>query len=435
MADEDQCYTPLGTYQITGLSFIVESGLLSLCAILCVFALVLRNVIITRRSPFYTHVDVYIASLFICDTSQALGAIFDLRWILLQKVQCGSHCAAQGALQQWGETGVAMSTIAIAVHTFCGLFFRWSPPSSKLMPTMVVVSIWAFNLIFVVAGYVSHPKMYRGGGHPFYVATPYWCWIRSSSSYRIFGEYFWMWAAIITSVLLYTPLFLLLRRKIVITEVGSKWYHTRIMFNSAVAADSNTFDVITGANHRRAKEMLAYPIAYSLTVLPLTIFRWFSKTDHELPIQDQPFALVGIAGVIFGLSGVVNVIVFVVTRPGLLQLRRQAPCTSVYTQRGSQVYPGTSTNLSGSTRSSNISLPLPPKAAGSPYSKHKTSKTRDSMGEALLSHTRLSSGYTDQPVEMDMGDSRNSLKLTNEMHHLIPSNITYTPFLRFPHVP
>ncbi|KDQ11331.1 hypothetical protein BOTBODRAFT_147232 [Botryobasidium botryosum FD-172 SS1] len=320
MIPGDSCDNPLGIWQIVGLAFVVEAGFLSLSAILCLTILVIRKAMILKKSPFQRHVDIYIACLFFTDAVQALGQIVNLRWVLLEKVQCGAHCAAQGSFKEWGETGVAMSTLVITIHTFFTLFFQWSPSPSKLLPILVVAFIWTYNLLFVVIGYTVNPKARVGNDEPFFVATPYWCWIYSSKVDRIFGEYVWIWIAMIASIVLYIVLFFFLRGNLLVAPSG-KWFRVRLLLRPGANDQNPYLDGLSFRKPSEAMKMFCYPMAYTITVLPITIYRWVPiHADENVRPQDEPFGSTGFCAAVFALSGFINVILFVLTRPSLLLL-------------------------------------------------------------------------------------------------------------------
>jgi hypothetical protein len=75
----------------------------------------------------------------------------------------------------------------------------------------------------------------------------------------------------------------------------------------------------------------SYPAAYTALVLPLSIARWTTFDPSAPPdltrtAADTPFTATAIVLCIFGLSGIVNVVMFVTTRPNVLGFgaRRQA---------------------------------------------------------------------------------------------------------------
>ncbi|KAI0039964.1 hypothetical protein FA95DRAFT_1612163 [Auriscalpium vulgare] len=72
-------------------------------------------------------IDTYMLALYIFDLIQALGGVFDVKWIHWSLVHTGLFCTAQGVLQQLGEVGVALvrlfraSTRSLAHITMVGL--------------------------------------------------------------------------------------------------------------------------------------------------------------------------------------------------------------------------------------------------------------------------------------------------------------------------
>jgi len=309
----DTCYNKLGVPQLIGLSFIAEAGFLSLAAVLILVAIVTRNAIVKKRQPLRTHGDIYAASLFFADVVHAIGTILELRWISAQAVWCGSYCSVQGALKQIGTTNIALSALAITVYTFSCLFLKWNPPKSKRVPVLVVTCVWLYSVLFAIIGYAAHPKMPRGDKMPLYVPAPYWCWLQSSVPLRMFGEYFWVGIALAASVLLYVPLFFLLRGKI---SVSIKYWHG-IQYPSISRSTSAWAARDTPALAAEAHKMLLYPCAYAITVLPQIIVRW-SNLDSQLPVPERPFAVTGAAFFLFSLSGLINVLLFLHTRPTML---------------------------------------------------------------------------------------------------------------------
>jgi len=63
--------------------------------------------------------------------------------------------------------------------------------------------------------------------------------------------------------------------------------------------------------------LLLYPVAYSVIVLPVSVARWSQFTHHNVPS-----AVTFFTDPIFSLSGVINVILFLVLRPELLLFPR-----------------------------------------------------------------------------------------------------------------
>jgi len=87
---------------------------------------------------------------------------------------------------------------------------------------------------------------------------------------------------------------------------------------------------------RRSMNMIAYPILYALLVLPQSIIRWlgFVQENTGRHINTIPFAATFTGRVIYGLSGICNVILFLKTRPHLLLMTPPAP---LYNQSSSTI--------------------------------------------------------------------------------------------------
>jgi hypothetical protein len=64
--------------------------------------------------------------------------------------------------------------------------------------------------------------------------------------------------------------------------------------------------------------MIWYPICYTILVLPLSIVRWRTFRPPEHQKLQTPFAVTAVVVTIFGLSGVVNVALIMLTRRNLL---------------------------------------------------------------------------------------------------------------------
>ncbi|KAG8983468.1 hypothetical protein FRB90_006008, partial [Tulasnella sp. 427] len=128
---------PLDSAHLIALSFIVETALLSLITVATLLIYVLFNAIrnhIRRpsghgRPPWRfirTATDYYFFNLFFMDLIQSLGSILDVRWIHNGRVDADStYCSAQGFIKQFGNVGIALSTLVITIHTFAVLFLRW----------------------------------------------------------------------------------------------------------------------------------------------------------------------------------------------------------------------------------------------------------------------------------------------------------------------
>lgn len=105
-------------------------------------------------------------NLFFSDLVQALGAVMDIRWIHNGVVKTGGFCTAQGVIQQLGEASVAMTTLAITLATFIGVWC--GKLASPRVATGVVACIWIYNIIMTSVG----SGLYDEGSDPYVVPTP-----------------------------------------------------------------------------------------------------------------------------------------------------------------------------------------------------------------------------------------------------------------------
>ncbi|EPQ60547.1 hypothetical protein GLOTRDRAFT_135219 [Gloeophyllum trabeum ATCC 11539] len=305
-----------------GLVFIVETACLSAAAVCALLAYIAYGAVkiipgSSRKWRTGTHVHFYFLSLLVSDLIQAIGGIMDIRWIVKSNVEGGSFCTAQGALKQIGDVGVALASMAIAFHTFAVLVFRWRPDASPKVAFAILGAIWTFIALIIGLGLGTHK------GEDYYGNTQYWCWITSRyPAERIALEYFWMWFAALLNIALYVPLAFVLKGYIIID--GLKVRVPRREERSHLNMTSSNGMKDAG---RLAMEMLFYPAVYTITVLPIAVVRW-----RAFYSDDVPFAATIVADVLFASSGVLNVVLFAITRPALLPTRER---------RGGGSYPDT----------------------------------------------------------------------------------------------
>ncbi|KAG9031593.1 hypothetical protein FRB95_002522 [Tulasnella sp. JGI-2019a] len=334
--EDGPCMSLLSHEQTIGLAFIAQSGLISSVAVLFFFSMVAKNYIRNLANPppgkwrlIRTHVDAYMLSLMVADLLQAVGAILTSRWAIEQKTYCSAYCIAQGIIQQAGETGVAMSTLAITFHTFFTVFFHFRPPQWVWM--VVVAGIWLFLGGFVATSYLTATAA-------FYAPSPMaihkvdersGCWISDGyDNSRLFAEYIWMWSAALINIAFYIPLYFRVRGNITVNPVSRKisfnfiqkkgltWDMSNQPNSAAIAMHSV---VGAGGRNKEALKLIWYPISYTALILPISIARWSSFPYMEIvAVKDLPILRTSITVFIFGLSGLVNVLLFLWTRPHLL---------------------------------------------------------------------------------------------------------------------
>jgi hypothetical protein len=229
-------------------------------SIVSVLLLVARNYIRNVRYPppggewklIRTHVDAYLLSLLASDFLQGVGAILDLKWAVEKTVYCSAACAAQGIIKQIGETGVAMATFAITLHTFVVLFFGWIPgPRASWIWKIYIGFIWLYVSLFALIAYgkYHHASNSDATMNDFFAPTPYWCWISSGfNPERIAGEYFWLWLAAFSSIALYMLLYFRVRGNIRVDPL--KWWRVGLKWRKRNARDEGNDDAYYGRRDR-----------------------------------------------------------------------------------------------------------------------------------------------------------------------------------------
>ncbi|KDQ17849.1 hypothetical protein BOTBODRAFT_171563 [Botryobasidium botryosum FD-172 SS1] len=273
-----------------GLLLISEAALVSAAAVIFMLGWKGFNAIQEYRNPLtheenrpsHLHIELYFACLMVADLIQAIGSILNLTWVVRGVVNPGVACTVQAVFKQLGDVGVALSTLVIAVHTFVVLYLKWTPSTSLLLPLIVVSLLWLTDVLMIVISVAIHPA--------YYGPTGYWCWIAIRyRSGQIATEYVWMWLTVTANLVLYIPLFFRLRR-------GDSWAYGSGACDPAKAA----------------RRLLWCPVAYTVIILPISVTRFLAFFGHDVPYQ-----WTALSGVLLGFSGVINAILYTITRPRL----------------------------------------------------------------------------------------------------------------------
>lgn len=281
-----------------------ETGVISLLTVIYVFGIIFRNIYRRRKlcanwKIFEEPTDLLLTSLFAIDAIQSIGAIFNIVWLHEGKVEVGTWCESQGIFKQFGEVGVALSTMLIAVYTFVALWVGRQIRSMRLTAALVALT-WIFPAILVVLGHVTTKGHFHG-------PVPMWCWItKAHPTWRIMGEYLWMWIALAFCLLMYVPIYFWNRGNLVPHD--TTWWKFSVRSAKRARIDSEL--------KKKAFVMLLYPIAYAIVVLPLSIVRWitFAQEKYHTKVS-MPIGATILAMILFASSGALNVILYIRTRP------------------------------------------------------------------------------------------------------------------------
>ncbi|KAG9075641.1 hypothetical protein FRC06_009972, partial [Ceratobasidium sp. 370] len=292
------CHTCLTPGQAIGLAFSTQAGSISFISVLVLFAIIALKYhkanSARRRELFKSHVDVYMFNLFLSELLMSLGGVLDAKWARETQVYCGGYCDAQASLQFLGETSVSIWTLAITLHTArCATHAR----RSDFRPWFcfsIVAAVWIYVFAFNFGAYRSVNSIDNDDPANYFAPTPFWCWIGPAHGAKKYAEYIWLWLAGAGNIVVYVPLFLLLRGE-------------------------------EGELREHCWKMLYYPAAYTILVLPLSVVRWMTFTkpslaDPQLPSMASLATAQMTFHALYRLSGVINVALVLGTRPGVLLL-------------------------------------------------------------------------------------------------------------------
>ncbi|KZT72145.1 hypothetical protein DAEQUDRAFT_809405 [Daedalea quercina L-15889] len=238
-----------------------------------------------------SHVAAYFVSLLWCDLMQAFAAMLSVRWLSAGAVTMGPYCTYQGFLKQSADVSMAIWTVMIALHTFLVVFLRWSMRRRSLF--VMFVTGWAFVLLIVIIG----PAGYNKELGPFYAINGYYCWINGNyGSERITLDLLWLFLGAILGFLLYGLVFLNLRGNVTTSGI----YLRR---------DSRIVRMVDEDSVAIARQMLIYPVAFTILIIPNAAVRFVAWSGTAVPDAASSFA-----DTVFLMCGLVDVLLFVLTR-------------------------------------------------------------------------------------------------------------------------
>ncbi|CAI7656288.1 unnamed protein product [Penicillium pancosmium] len=284
---------PLPTVQRRGLIAISVMALLSFLATGTLLSFITYRLIFWKsnysRYIGYNQYIILIYNLVLADFQQSLAFLICLRWIVTDQIKSGTAgCFLQGLWLQIGDPGSGLFVLAIAFHTF--LLVVWGRKMSYKVFVTFVCSVWAFIALIVII-----PLAMYGGD--VYVPSGAWCWINEDhETVRLWTHYIWIFLAEFGTVALYAIMYFQLRRQIAASS---------ILGNSQLESLKRLRRVVG--------YMTIYPIVYIVLSLPLAAGRMATANG------DSPsLTFFCCAGAIITSSGLVDVILYTVTRRNLI---------------------------------------------------------------------------------------------------------------------
>jgi len=249
----------------------------------------------TVKSPHMfvrTHVAFYFVSLLVSDILQSIGSIINAAWVRDKAVAYGTLCIAQGVIKHTADVAIALWSLVIATNTFFVLFLRVDFKHYAMW--LVMFSQWSLIGAIIIAGPATTSGSKTG---PFYGISGYWCWISPNyKAQRIALDYMVMFMSALLAFILYSLVYLKLRGIV----------HARTPSTSIASASQERNEKY---EHKIARQMLLFPIAYTIMILPIAFCRFLAWTGHDVPT-----ALTIVSDFVYLLSGLVHVILFACMR-------------------------------------------------------------------------------------------------------------------------
>jgi len=287
----------------SGVTFLLVVSSLSLVTVIALLTVLSLSAFHTRSYKkeehlfVRTHVAAYFVSLLCCDFIQAIGSLYNSRWVLLGAVVLDQSCTVQGVLKQMADVGTALWTFIIAVHTFCLLVLEVKPSRFTLFGTLVAG--WSGIFAIVISGPAVLNSMDRGA---FFGISGYWCWI--SDGYpvpRITLDYLVMFLAAFSCFILHGLIHLRLRGNMTMEGWRMRFYRQALERPSGRLFEDKGMSI--------AGQMLLFPLAYSIVILPIAISRFTAWSGRTVSFEATVFC-----ETVFLLSGCVNVTLFCTCR-------------------------------------------------------------------------------------------------------------------------
>ncbi|KAG8810424.1 hypothetical protein FRC17_002941 [Serendipita sp. 399] len=284
------------------------------------------------RSFGRSHLAAYFVCLLICDAIEGVSSILNFGSVGKGMVTEDTLCIVQAVLKQMGHVGTALWLLVIAIHTFFFLFYQAHPPRWVLVANLFCV--WALTVLIILIGPVFLHLLKKGP--PFYGNTGMWCWIKKEYPVERYTlHYGWQFLSALVSLILYPLLFFRLRGNI---QVEGWYFYFQRRPNltgpttSSISATSATrlrlgtpsgyvAPMVDPQVQKIARNMMLYPLAYIVVLAPQTIVRFMTFSGHDtIPPGVSLFT-----ATLLMLNGLIDVILFVLTRPSVTTGRTILP--------------------------------------------------------------------------------------------------------------
>ncbi|KAI3317987.1 hypothetical protein HD806DRAFT_352156 [Xylariaceae sp. AK1471] len=231
---------------------------------------------------------VLFVNLLLADLQQATAFALSTSWVVQDGIAVGTGvCFAQGLFVSVGDLASSCFMSAIAIHTFYSIVHGYRPPHRVLY--FYILLIWIFVYLISLLPVAGTMNGASAGG--FFVRAGAWCWVNQAyGDIRLLTHYIFIFIAIILSWVLYTAIFISLRRQ---------------QRRGDLAEAKNS-----GYHH---PAFLIYPIIYLLCILPLAVGRVATMAG-----KDPPLGYFCFAGALVASNGWLDVLLFTSTRRSIV---------------------------------------------------------------------------------------------------------------------
>ncbi|KAI1362699.1 hypothetical protein F5Y08DRAFT_355177 [Xylaria arbuscula] len=231
---------------------------------------------------------VLFLNLLMADLHQAIAFTLNLSWVVRDSIDVETRtCFAQGLFVSIGDLASSLFMSAIAIHTFYSIVYKYRPPHKNLY--YYILFIWTFVYLITLLPVAGTLNGAADGG--FYVRAGAWCWVnREYGDIRLLTHYIFIFISIVLSWILYTAIYLSLRRQYRRGSIGTtknKDYHHPVF--------------------------LIYPVIYLLCILPLAIGRVSTMAGSE-----PSLGYFCAAGALVASNGWLDVLLFTTTRRSIV---------------------------------------------------------------------------------------------------------------------
>ncbi|KAK4555289.1 hypothetical protein LTR86_007585 [Recurvomyces mirabilis] len=201
--------TPLPPILQRGLTAVSFFGFLSFLTSVALFARLAYR-LITWKAKTHARVNQFVVLIFnlvFADIQQSLAFLLNTAWLRADSIDVhSSTCWAQGWFVSTGDLASGVFTLAIALHSYLDIVHDIRLGHKAFLCS--VVAAWIFVYACAIIGVAMHPDDY-------YVRAGAWCWVNLKyTNERLWLHYFWVIIAEFGTVIIYTLIFLILRRRV-----------------------------------------------------------------------------------------------------------------------------------------------------------------------------------------------------------------------------